>query len=808
MSISVSNGSLCELDLGDNFSNCPITVNCGDVVTVQHCYRNNDPRTFTFLASNPNETLTLTFISGTMDANDVIRGYTGTDDSGNPIGGITGSFANLGAPQVTGSSEGSELYLEIDSDGSNSCASGDQNLWVFEVECTPGCVDPDAAISVTDNCVDYNFTINVEVIFTGDAPTATLRYTVNGGSPIDIPGLEADDIEVLGPFAINDLVNVRLLHGADAGCDRNFGNFTDLNTCVPGESCVSAIQLNVNPLGGCPSGGTPGTNIGATQDGGLFSCIASVGPFADKWFRFNSGSNSAIAYSFTSFTFTSLVVEVFEGGCAGPSVHCAAGGSALSNSFVATPNTDYWLRMASIGTGTGNFTICISAGVPPPDPCASIANISGCGVSTGPVAVPAGTGAWSNNTLGGPYQTPGIERIFTFTATVTGVHTINVTQYTGGNFIDFYWKQVGTCNNAGWSYLSDVGGVGNVAADVLNGGVALNLTAGNTYYIMWDTENTTGRTVGFEVICPVSAPSNDACANAISLTPAATCNPVAGSSVGATQSAAPSTCSTFTSSAANDVWYSFTATRTSHRVTVAGQGAFDAIVDLRSGACNGTTVACVDATVNGQTEVLTVGGLTVGETYLVRVYGWAGGTGAFTICVEEPDCAGVFGGSALPGTACNDGNPNTVLDVYDANCVCAGQACTTDLTLEVQLDGISTISWFLYEEGSNILVQSGVEFLPGQADITVGTCLPNGCYYLSVEDDGGDGIVNGGYLLRITDGARMIDNRRDVFGSGGFTSGSVSQVAGNEGFCLPLGTDRLVVTSCDKRDWKLSPCGG
>jgi hypothetical protein len=36
------------------------------------------------------------------------------------------------------------------------------------------------------------------------------------------------------------------------------------------------------------------------------------------------------------------------------------------------------------------------------------------------------------------------------------------------------------------------------------------------------------------------------------------------------------------------------------------------------------------------------------------------------------DCAGTPGGTALPGAACNDGNPNTTGDVYGANCVCAG----------------------------------------------------------------------------------------------------------------------------------------
>ncbi len=38
------------------------------------------------------------------------------------------------------------------------------------------------------------------------------------------------------------------------------------------------------------------------------------------------------------------------------------------------------------------------------------------------------------------------------------------------------------------------------------------------------------------------------------------------------------------------------------------------------------------------------------------------------------DCAGTPGGTTVTGSACDDGNANTGGDVYDANCACAGQA--------------------------------------------------------------------------------------------------------------------------------------
>jgi secreted PhoX family phosphatase len=178
---------------------------------------------------------------------------------------------------------------------------------------------------------------------------------------------------------------------------------------------------------------------------------------------------------------------------------------------------------------------------------------------------------------------------------------------------------------------------------------------------------------------------------------------------------------------------------------------------------------------------------------------------ASCVCEGLPvDCEGVPAGPAQPGTACDDGNPNTVLDTYNTSCDCAGIACTTDLDFVYQADGVHALTWELRQEGTDLLVQSGGGLLTGNG--SEATCLPDGCYYLVVTDGGGDGIVNGGYLLKVNSAQRLIDNARDAFGNGGFTSGATSAISGNEGFCLPVGVDRLISTSCDKLDWRTMPC--
>jgi hypothetical protein len=162
---------------------------------------------------------------------------------------------------------------------------------------------------------------------------------------------------------------------------------------------------------------------------------------------------------------------------------------------------------------------------------------------------------------------------------------------------------------------------------------ATGLTPGSSVYVrFWRY----GGGTGTFTICaygPASAPANDNCATATTLVPGAACTPTAGTTAGATQQLPPTICSGATSTTANEVWYSFTATATTHAVNVQGAGTFDAVVAAYSGACPGTLISCVDATAGGAAETLTLNGLTTGVTYRVRVYPYGATSGTFTICV-------------------------------------------------------------------------------------------------------------------------------------------------------------------------------
>jgi hypothetical protein len=156
-------------------------------------------------------------------------------------------------------------------------------------------------------------------------------------------------------------------------------------------------------------------------------------------------------------------------------------------------------------------------------------------------------------------------------------------------------------------------------------------------------------------------PANDDCSGAIELIPGVTCVPIAGTVAGATQSIPGTvTCDGFAATPDDDVWYRFTATATAHAIRVQGNGTFDAVIQLLSGTCNGTPIVCRDVVSGGGLEVLDIGGLSIGQEYLIRVFDWFAtppATPTFTICVgpsaipANDDCAGAV--TLVPDPACN-----------------------------------------------------------------------------------------------------------------------------------------------------------
>ncbi len=139
--------------------------------------------------------------------------------------------------------------------------------------------------------------------------------------------------------------------------------------------------------------------------------------------------------------------------------------------------TTYYILLDAQGTTprTQEFYIQLPASS---NPCNSITTISGCGSSNVQSYMSTGTGVWDVSECG--YNTPGQEKIYEFTPTVSGDYSLKVTS-TNGYYADYFWK-TSLCNDTGWICIDD-----------LSGPVALGtlpLTAGITYYLLIDAEST------------------------------------------------------------------------------------------------------------------------------------------------------------------------------------------------------------------------------------------------------------------------------------------------------------------------------
>ena len=147
-------------------------------------------------------------------------------------------------------------------------------------------------------------------------------------------------------------------------------------------------------------------------------------------------------------------------------------------------------------------------------------------------------------------------------------------------------------------------------------------------------------------------PANDNCTGAIALTVDAA--PITGNVTGATQSIASAPCA---GTANDDVWYSFTTgVAGNYNITAVGSTSFDAVLDLRSGACNGTNLLCKDASAATGTEIINGIGLAAATTYYVRVYDFfptIPATRTFTIAVSfiAPPTITSFAASGCVGTS-------------------------------------------------------------------------------------------------------------------------------------------------------------
>jgi hypothetical protein len=450
------------------------------------------------------------------------------------------------------------------------------------------------------------------------------------------------------------------------------GDFDICITHAAGQSapandvCSNAITLTSSLT--CNS--TAGSTLGATQS--IAGTCNGTGD-DDVWYKFVAVATSHTVSVQGHTTFDAIIDVRSSTSCAGTNISCTdnsgAGGLETAALTGLTVGTTYLIRVYHAGAASGSFDICVTHAAPPTPPndlCASaisIASATSCSYTSG--STTGGT-----QSITGTCSGNGDDDVwYSFTAVATD-HVVKVQGGTG--FDAVVDVRSGSCTGTNLSCTD------NTSAGGLETATLTGLTVGNTYLIrVYHFDAGSGG--GSFQICVThtipAAPTNDLCTSATVLTSALTCSNITGTTTGATQSI-PGTCN---GNGDDDVWYSFTAVSTDHKVTVTSGAGFDAVIDVRtSPTCSGTNITCTDNSGVAGTETATLTGLTIGNTYMVRVYNYAAGSGSgnFQICVTHTPQACTYSISPTNLSYVAAGGTGTITVTSGSNC--NWTASTTD----------------------------------------------------------------------------------------------------------------------------------
>jgi hypothetical protein len=234
-------------------------------------------------------------------------------------------------------------------------------------------------------------------------------------------------------------------------------------------------------------------------------------------------------------------------------------------------------------------------------------------------------------------ETPSCLPVTSLTASPISPTDVEISWVAGGSETEWTYE---------WGITGFTQGSGTLYQVSSNSLTIDTLTSGETYDI-YVVANCVGdddsvlATISWTM--PFTPPSNDDCDDAISLTvntDQSCSNVTSGTITGATASSQEDD---VTGTPNNDVWFSFTATGTDHRVSLSGVvnqgGGTSTSTDMGMGVYD-VTGGCDGLVLVGDSDPdeLSLSNLTPSNTYLIRVYGWYStiANNNFNICVGSP----------------------------------------------------------------------------------------------------------------------------------------------------------------------------
>ena len=209
----------------------------------------------------------------------------------------------------------------------------------------------------------------------------------------------------------------------------------------------------------------------------------------------------------------------------------------------------------------------------------------------------------------------------------------------------------------------------------------------------------------------VAQPANDECSDAIQITDVTNWCSATGEYTNANATASGFNPASCFSNANNDVWFTFTTVATDVTITIVGEVPIapggtlnNPSVALYAGDCDLTIseLNCEADLINNNIIELYRGGLTVGETYYIRVNGRSNNTGSFQLCINN------FNPPVEPGSDCSSASFLCDTSPFTLQSVIGGGADPNEAEgtcLDGGADNTETNStWFIWTAANNGLL--------------------------------------------------------------------------------------------------------
>lgn len=409
---------------------------------------------------------------------------------------------------------------------------------------------------------------------------------------------------------------------------------SSLIVSAQGNDCGSAPNLPINTS--CVPQGFNNNEDGTAPEF-VASCASGGTSYEDAWYTvIGTGNTITINVTGTNRDYTLAAWS----GCGTGQLACTNQVSGVNGSisFPTSAGVTYYVQIQRrSGNNAQNLTGNICAFDPlyvPPSACADMTINTTTFSQTGLTTCGFGDDYSSSNACGSLYMN-GDDIVIAYTPTTS--ECVSFTLSNTGTWVGIFLTD--DC--------PDAGGVNCLASNTNSGGnpsiSGFNVIAGTTYYLTVSTYPSPQCTP-FDIsiaACP-PPPPNDECTNAISVpvTPqGGSCSSTAGYITNATTSSQANTCG---GTADDDVWYSFVATSNDVQIDLTGisGSTSDMYFSVYAGTCGaiGAPLLCSDPN-SGQ-----VSGLTIGNTYFIRIYSWTSTGGQnvnFNLCVGEIGPCGI-----------------------------------------------------------------------------------------------------------------------------------------------------------------------